>query len=202
LLGGHGFVPGLVPGAPGVALPDPDVLDVPEVPGVFTQGVVVPFGFVDPGAISGEVDGAVAPGVVAFGDSGVPVCEGEVVGEVVLGEAGVDPGTGVVVAPGVVLGVEVVPGVVEGVDVVPGACVVFGVCGVVLCGMVLCDVPAGAPAALGVVCGVVALGLTPDCGVAVLELGDELCAGDPLLDPVDCGSNAVRKLAANITPSP
>jgi hypothetical protein len=141
LLGGHGVAPGLVPGVPGVALPDPEVLEVPDVPGEFTQGVLGELGFGDPGVVLGEAEGLVVLGLVAFGIvSGVPVVDGEVLGDVVFG---VDPGTGVVVAPGVVLGVEVVPGVVLGVDVVPGVVfgveVVPGVCapGVVVCGIVL-----------------------------------------------------------------
>lgn len=134
VLGGQGFAPGLLPGVPGVALPDPETLAVPDVPGEFTHGVV--FGFVEFGVISGLPEGVVVPGLGAFGVvSGVPVVEGVVaLGVEVLG---VDPGTGVVVAPGVVLGVDVVPGVVLGVVVVPGVWVVPGVCGVVLCGIVL-----------------------------------------------------------------
>lgn len=118
VLGGHGFAPGLLPGVPGVALPDPETLAVPDVPGEFTQGAL---GVVEFGVMPGSVEGVVVPGFVAFGVvSGVPVGDGAVDGVVALG---VDPGTGVVVAPGVVLGVEVVPGVVLGVDVVPGVCV-------------------------------------------------------------------------------
>jgi hypothetical protein len=177
LLGGQGFAPGLLPGVPGVALPDPELLEVPEVPGEFTQGVVVPLGLVELPLVPVEVDGDVDPGLAVFGlDSGVPVVEGALPGEVVFG---VDPGTGVVVAPGVVLGVDVVPGVVLGVDVVPGVSVLPGE---LLCGMVLCEEPAG-------VCEVPALGVDvveePVCGLAEPADGDALCPADPVLEPAD-----------------
>jgi hypothetical protein len=195
LLGGHGFAPGLLPGVPGVVLPDPELLAVPDVPGEFTQGVVVPLGFVDPPVVPVEVEGEADPELpdpepVVFGlVSGVPVVEGEVV-------LGVDPGVGVVVAPGVVLGVEVVPGVVLGVEVVPGVCVAPGE---VLCGIVLCDEPAEEPAVPGV-CEVPVLGVEvedPVCEPVDPADGDELCPVDPVLEPVDCGA----KFAAISTPS-